>query len=209
VTYREVRELAYMGASVFQEDAIFPAAEAGIPIHIKNTNAPDDAGTRIVTEREAHSGVVAGIAGKTGFSAIYIEKAMMNQQRGFGRRVLEILEAHDISWEHMPSAIDAMSIVMADEQIKGRGENVVKELTSALDPDRIECIDGLALIATVGEGMAYQVGVAARLFSALSRAGVNIRMISQGASEINLIIGVAQSEYETAVRAIYDEFERV
>jgi aspartate kinase len=206
VTYREVRELAYMGASVFQEDAIFPAAEAGIPIHIKNTNAPADAGTRIVTQRDSSQSTIAGIAGRTGFTAIYLEKAMMNQQRGFGRRVLEVLEAHDISWEHMPSAIDSMSIIISNDQLEGHEASVLKELGRVLQPDRVESIGELALIATVGEGMAYRVGVAGRLFSALKNSKVNVRMISQGASEINIIVGVAATDYENAVRAIYNEF---
>lgn len=206
VTYREVRELAYMGASVFQEDAIFPAAEAGIPIHIKNTNAPEDTGTCIVTSRDPGPNVVAGIAGRVGFKAIYLEKAMMNQQRGFGRRVLEVIEAHDISWEHMPSAIDSMSIIVSGDQIEGHESAVIRELQRSLQPDRIEVIGDLALIATVGEGMAYRVGVAGRLFASLRNANVNIRMISQGASEINIIVGVAADDYENAVRAIYNEF---
>jgi aspartate kinase len=206
VTYREVRELAYNGASVFQEEAIFPVSQVGIPIHIKNTNAPDDAGTRIVTERDAGNSTLAGIAGRTGFKTIYLEKALMNQQRGFGRRVLEVLEAHDISFEHMPTAIDSMSVIMSTDQIDEHEASVIAELARTLQPDRVEAIGDLALIATVGEGMAYRVGVAGRLFAALKNAQVNVRMISQGASEINIIIGVAASDYETAVRAIYNEF---
>lgn len=206
VTYREVRELAYAGASVFQEEAIFPVSEAGIPIHIKNTNAPDDVGTHIVTSRDASESTLAGIAGRVGFKAIYLEKALMNQQRGFGRRVLEVLEAHDISFEHMPTAIDSMSVIVSTDQIEGHEASVMQEMTRVLQPDRMETIDDLALIATVGEGMAYRVGVAGRLFSALKEASVNVRMISQGASEINIIVGVAAEDYEKAVRAIYDEF---
>jgi aspartate kinase len=207
VTYREVRELAYNGASVFQEEAIFPVSQVGIPIHIKNTNAPDDAGTRIVTTRDAGGSTLAGIAGRVGFKAIYLEKALMNQQRGFGRRVLEVLEAHDISFEHMPTAIDSMSVIISTDQFDEHEASVIKELTRTLQPDRVETIGDLALIATVGEGMAYRVGVAGRLFAALKTANVNVRMISQGASEINIIVGVAAQDYETAVRAIYDEFE--
>jgi aspartate kinase len=206
VTYREVRELAYNGASVFQEEAIFPVSQIGIPIHIKNTNAPDDAGTRIVTTRDAGGSTLAGIAGRLGFKAIYLEKALMNQQRGFGRRVLEVLEAHDISFEHMPTAIDSMSVIISTDQFDEHEASVIKELTRTLQPDRVETIGDLALIATVGEGMAYRVGVAGRLFAALKAASVNVRMISQGASEINIIVGVAAQDYETAVRAIYDEF---
>lgn len=206
VTYREVRELAYAGASVFQEEAIFPVSEAGIPIQIKNTNAPEDPGTRIVTARKASRNVVVGIAGRTGFKAIYLEKALMNQQRGFGRRLLEILEEHDISFEHMPTAIDSMSVIMSSEQIDEREASVVRAIKNVLSPDRIETIGDLALIATVGEGMAYRVGVAARLFDTLRAANVNVRMISQGASEINIIIGVSSADLNKAVQAIYQEF---
>jgi aspartate kinase len=206
VTYRELRELAYAGASVLHEETIFPASEAGIPIHIKNTNRPQDAGTRIVDKRDATTQSIVGIAGKTGFTTIYIEKAMMNQQRGFGRRVLEVLEAHDISFEHMPSAIDSMSVIVSDEQFAGKENMVLRELDRVLEPDRVEKLGDLALIATVGEGMAYRVGVSGSLFSALNAAGVNVRMISQGASEINIIIGVAADDYQNAVEAIYHAF---
>lgn len=206
VTYAEVRELAYMGASVFQEEAIFPAAEIGIPIHIRNTNDPQAPGTRIVSKRAPSHDVVTGIAGRKGFKTIYLEKALMNQQLGFGRRVLEVFEAHGISFEHMPSAIDSMSVVVSEEQLAGHEESVMRELERVLEPDRLECIGDLALIATVGVGMAYQIGVAGRLFDALARARVNVRMIIQGASEISIIVGVSSAEYETAVRAIYQEF---
>jgi len=206
VTYRELRELAYMGASVLHEETIFPAAQAGIPIHIKNTNKPEDAGTRIVAERDATHGDIVGIAGRVGFTTIYIEKALMNTQRGFGRRVLEVLEAHGVSYEHIPSAIDSMSIIVADEQLADHEAAVLRELKRTLQLDRIESLSELALIATVGEGMAHRVGVAGHLFGALRDAGVNIRMISQGASEINIIVGVASSDYERAVCAIYEAF---
>jgi len=206
VTYRELRELAYAGASVLHEETIFPAAQAGIPIQIKNTNAPDEPGTRIVSERAADSQAIVGIAGRTGFTTIYLEKALMNQQRGFGRRLLEVLEAHGISFEHIPSGIDSMSIIVSDDQLQEHQARVLSEIERVLEPHRIEAIPDLALIATVGEGMAYRVGVAGDLFGALREAGVNVRMISQGASEINIIIGVAAPEYERAVRAIYEAF---
>jgi aspartate kinase len=206
VTYREVRELAYAGASVFQEEAIFPVSQAGIPIQIKNTNAPADEGTRIVSARDVGDQVIAGIAARKGFTAIYLEKAMMNQERGFGRRFLEILEAHDISFEHLPTAIDSMSVIISTDQIEGHRESIISEVWRVLQPDKVESISDLALIATVGEGMAYRVGVAGRLFSALQNAGVNVRMISQGSSEINIIIGVAAADLKAAVRAIYAEF---
>lgn len=206
VTYRELRELAYMGAQVLHEETIFPASEAGIPIQIRNTNAPDDAGTRIVGSRDATDGAIVGIAGRKGFSTIYIEKAMMNQQRGFGRRVLEILETNGVSFEHMPSAIDSMSVVVADEQFAGHESAVMRELERTLLPDRIELLGKMALLATVGEGMAYRVGVAGTLFDALREAGVNVRMISQGASEINIIVGVDEDDYERAMTALYRAF---
>ncbi|HEX8465040.1 MAG TPA: aspartate kinase [Abditibacterium sp.] len=206
VTYRELRELAYMGASVLHEETIFPASEAGIPIQIKNTNAPDDIGTSIVAARDASDGAIVGIAGRGGFSTIFIEKAMMNQSRGFGRRVLEILETNGVAFEHMPSGIDSMSIVIGDENFHGQETTILRELTRTLEPDRIELLPKMALIATVGEGMAYRVGVAGRLFDALREAKVNIRMISQGASEINIIVGVAEADYQRAVNAIYGAF---
>ncbi len=206
VTYRELRELAYMGASVLHEETIFPASQAGIPIQIKNTNAPDARGTRIVATRDASEVGIVGIAGRKGFSTIYIEKAMMNQQRGFGRRVLEILETNGVSFEHMPSALDSMSVVIGDENFDQHAPTILKELERTLEPDRMELLPPMALIATVGEGMALRVGVSGRLFGALRESGVNVRMISQGASEINIIVGVSEADYERAVRAIYGAF---
>jgi len=206
VTYREVRELAYSGANVFQEEAIFPASQADIPIHIKNTNQPEDPGTRIVATRDASQSTVVGIAGRTGFSAISLEKAMMNQQRGFGRRVLEIFESHEISFEHVPTAIDSMSVIAAQENLDPHLDSLLDELRRTFEPERLDVTEDLALIATVGEGMSYRVGIAGRLFSALSNAKVNVRMISQGASEINIIVAVEGQDYEKALRAIYQEF---
>ena len=208
VTYRELRELAYAGAQVLHEETVFPASEAGIPIQIRNTNAPDDAGTRIVAARDATSGDIVGIAGRTGFSTIYIEKALMNQQRGFGRRVLEVLENNDISFEHMPTAIDSMSVLISDEQLGGKEAQVMREMGRTLEPDRIELLPKMALLATVGEGMSYRVGVAGTLFDSLREAGVNVRMITQGASEINIIVGVDESDFARAMKAIYDAFVR-
>ena len=206
VTYRELRELAYMGAQVLHEETIFPASEANIPIHIKNTNAPDDPGTRIVGSRDATSGQIVGLAGRKGFSTIFIEKAMMNQSRGFGRRVLEILERHNVSFEHMPSAIDSMSVVVSDEQFGGHETAILKDLSRTLEPDRIELLPKMALLATVGEGMTHRVGVSGALFDALREAKVNVRMISQGASEINIIVGVDEDDYERAMEAVYRAF---
>jgi aspartate kinase len=206
VTYRELRELAYAGASVLHEATIFPASEAGIPIQIKNTNKPEDAGTHIVAQRAVGDELIVGIAGRVGFTTIMIEKALMNQQRGFGRRVLETLETHNVSFEHMPTAIDSISVVVSDDQLAGKEHSIVRELHRVLDPDNIELLPDLALLATVGEGMASRVGVAGRLFGALREGKVNVRMITQGASEISIIIGVAAADYERAVEAIYNEF---
>lgn len=210
VTYRELRELAYMGASVLHEETIFPAAQANIPINIRNTNAPNDPGTWILPQREDSQPIV-GVAGRSGFTMIYIEKALMNTQVGFGRRVLEVFEMHDVSWEHMPSAIDSMSIIVADEQLTAEGGSskipvIKRELNEIVKPDRLEVESGLAMIATVGQGMNHRVGVAGQLFAALHDAKVNVRMISQGASEINIIVGVAADDYQDAVRAIYKAF---
>ncbi len=206
VTYREIRELAYMGANVFHEEAMFPVFGANIPINIRNTNAPDDPGTLIVDKRDTRDGVVIGIAGKKGFSIIFIAKLLMNKEIGFGRRLFGILEAHGISFEHAPSGIDTMSVIVADEQLKGKTHLLLEEIQKELNPDRVEILDGYALIATVGEGMAYHPGISGRLFSAMGAAGINVRIIDQGSSEINIIIGVESKDYEAAVRAIYGAF---
>jgi aspartate kinase len=206
ITYRELRELAYMGASVLHDEAIFPVRERRIPIHIRNTNAPLDPGTHIVAERDATRSTVVGIAGLKDFSAITVEKALMNKERGFGRKFLEILEAHGISFEHLPTGIDSISVVIRDEELVDRTESVLADVHRVLEPDRVDVITDLALIAVVGEGMAYRVGVAARVFSALAGAGVNVRLMNQGSSEISIFIGVATKDYENAVRALHAEF---
>ena len=206
ITYREQRELSYMGASVLHDEAVFPVREAGIPIHIRNTNRPDDPGTRIVTERDARDTPIIGIAGRTGFATIFTEKALMNQERGYGRRVLEVLEAHGISYEHSPTSIDTLSVIVADEELGGQEARVVAEIRRAVQPDRIEVQRDIAMIAVVGQGMVHRVGVAARIFTALANAGINIRLINQGSSELNIIIGIAASDYPRAVRTIYAAF---
>jgi aspartate kinase len=198
-----------MGAKVFHEEAIFPVFGANIPINIRNTNAPDDPGTLIVDKRDTRDGVVIGIAGKKGFSIIFIAKLLMNKEIGFGRRLFGILEAHGISFEHAPSGIDTMSVIVADEQLKGKTHLLLEEIQKELNPDRVEILDGYALIATVGEGMAYHPGIAGRLFAALGAAGINVRIIDQGSSEINIIVGVESKDYEAAVRTIYQAFCRI
>jgi aspartate kinase len=210
VTYREQRELSYMGATVLHDEAVFPVREAGIPIHIRNTNDPAAPGTRIVAIRDSKNTSIVGIAGRKGFATIFTEKALMNQERGYGRRVLEILEMHGISYEHSPTSIDTLSVIVTDEELEGKEEEVVADIRQAVQPDRIEVQRDMAMLAVVGQGMVHRVGVAARVFQALADAGVNVRMINQGSSELNIIIGVDTSHYEAAVRAIYDAFvERV
>ncbi|MCY3681684.1 MAG: aspartate kinase [Gemmatimonadetes bacterium] len=206
ITYREMRELAYMGADVLHDEAMFPVRTAEIPIHIRNTNRPEDAGTLILPGRELTERMIAGVAGRPNFSMLFIEKDLMNQMTGFGQQVLEVVARHGISYDHTPSGIDTMSVIIQDEQLDGKGELLVEDIQRIIEPDRVELIHGLALIATVGEGMSHRVGIAARLFTALADAGVNVRVIDQGASEINIIVGVEEADLETALVAIYRAF---
>ncbi len=207
ITYRELRELSYMGASVLHEDAVFPVSEVRIPICIKNTNAPEDEGTTIVSKvYDDEMRTITGIAGKQNFTVIALEKNKMNAEVGFGRRVLEALEKNNVSFEHMPSGIDTLSLVIADEYIDGRLKAVQDDIYQACRPDNIEVFSNMALIATVGRGMRHQVGTAAKLFGALAEEKINIRMIDQGSSEINIIVGVENDDFENAVRAIYKAF---
>ena len=208
ITYRELRELSYMGATVLHEDAIFPVRIAGIPINIKNTNAPEDRGTMILPSAKDYDSkkVITGIAGKRGFTAITIEKDMMNSEVGFGRKVLEVFEDNEISFEHLPSGIDTMCVIVQTNSIEEKQEKIINSLTRAVKPDTISVDNGIALLAVVGRGMIKAKGTAARIVSAVSAADVNIRMIDQGSSELNVIIGVDEQELETALRAIYSEF---
>jgi len=206
VTYREQRELSYMGASVLHDEAVFPVREASIPIHIRNTNEPGAPGTRIVASRDSHATSIAGIAGRKGFATIFTEKALMNQERGYGRRVLEILETHGVSYEHSPTSIDTLSVIVTDEELHGKEDDVVADIRRAVQPDRIDVQRDMAMVAVVGQGMVQRVGVAARVFDALAEARINIRMINQGSSELNIIVGVETAQYEAAVRAIYEAF---
>lgn len=208
ITYQELRELSYMGATVLHDESIFPVRHAGIPINIRNTNAPEDKGTMIVSAAEGYDKerIITGLAGKKGFSVIHIEKDRMNAEIGFGRRVLEILEDNDISFEHLPSGIDTMSIVVATSALEGHRERILQSITRQAKADQVEILDGLCLIAVVGRGMVKARGTAARIFDAIYEAGVNIRMIDQGSSELNIIIGVNEDDYENALRAIFREF---
>jgi aspartate kinase len=204
VTYREQRELSYRGATVLHDETVFPVLEAGIPIQIRDTDDPAAPGTRVVTRISTGRSPIAGIAGRTGFSTVLVEKAMMNSEIGYGRRLLEIVESHGVRYEHSPTSIDSMSLVVRDEEIDGKEDDVIREITELLRPSRVEIDRGLALIAIVGEGMAGRVGIAAQILAALAGADINVRMVSQGVTEISLIVGVADTDYERAVKAIYD-----
>ena len=210
ITYRELRELSYMGASVMHEDAIFPVRREGIPINIRNTNRPEDKGTLIVesTCRQPKY-IITGIAGKKDFCAINIEKEMMNAEIGFGRKVLQVFEENGISFEHTPSGIDTFTVIVHQSEFVEKEQSVISGLHRAVKPDSIDLESNLALIAIVGRGMKAAKGTAGRVFSALAHANVNIKMIDQGSSELNIIIGVRNEDFETAVRAIYDIFATV
>lgn len=206
VTYDELRELSYMGARVLHEEAVLPVRGVGIPIHIRNSLRPDDPGTMIVPDRDPRRQPVIGVAGEACFTAVHVYKTLMNRERGFGRRLLGIIESHGISFEHSPTGIDSMSVVLRDDELGHKIDLVVTEIQRVLQPERIEVHSGLAMIALVGLGMAHQVGISARLFGALGAAGVNVQLISQGISELSIIVGVAKADFATAVRAIYAAF---
>ncbi len=211
VSYKELRELSYMGASVLHEDAIYPARMADIPINIRNTNQPEDSGTYITAEvseeyEKQQNRIITGIAGNRDFTVVAIYKNMMSSERGFVRKILDILDDFNINFEHIPSGIDTVSVVMANKSINGRLDEVLEEFQARLRPDSIDVLEDMALIATVGHGMAYRQGVSAKLFEALAGAGVNVRMIEQGSSEMNIIVGVENKDFEKAIKAIYEAF---
>ena len=207
ITYRELRELSYMGATVLHEDAIFPVRKEGIPINIRNTNKPEDRGTFIVESTcRKPKYVITGIAGKKGFCSINIEKSMMNSEIGFGRRVLQVFEDQGISFEHVPSGIDTMTVYVHQDEFEEKEQQVIAGIHRAVEPDFVEMESDLALIAVVGRGMKSTRGTAGRIFSALAHNNVNVKMIDQGSSELNIIIGVENRDFERAVKAIYDIF---
>ena len=207
MSYRELRELSYMGANVLHEDSIFPVRQAGIPIHIRNTNRPQDAGTLIENKTpEGKHSVITGVAGRKGFTFIMVEKAMMNSELGFGRRVLSVLENHGISFEYMPTGIDTLSVVVSSASMEGKRDAVMEDIAESVDPDHLELVENMAIIATVGHGMVNTPGTAAKIFVGLAQANVNIRMIDQGSSELNVIVGVEAGDYERAIDAIYHAF---
>ncbi|HIS32336.1 MAG TPA: aspartate kinase [Candidatus Limivivens intestinipullorum] len=207
ITYRELRELSYMGATVLHEDAIFPVRREGIPINIRNTNRPEDRGTLIVesTCRKPRF-TITGIAGKKGFAALNIEKDMMNSEIGFGRKVLQVFEENQVAFEHMPSGIDTMTIFVHQSEFEEHEQNIMAGIHRAVEPDSLELEADLALVAVVGRGMKSNRGIAGRIFSALAHANINIKMIDQGSSELNIIIGVRNEDFENAIKAIYDIF---
>lgn len=210
ITYSELRELAYMGATVMHDEAIFPVRQARIPINIRNTNSPDDPGTMIVSYALSgnNKNVITGIAGKVGFSTLYIEKDMMNSEYGFGRRVLEVLENHHLSFEHLPTGIDTMSVIINTKELDPVKDSVISSIYEAVHADSVTVQDGLALISVVGRDMVNTKGTASRIFTAIAKIGVNIKLIDQGSSEMNVIVGVDDKDYITTLNAIYSEFVR-
>ncbi len=206
ITYTELRELSYMGASVLHEDAVFPVRKAGIPINIRNTNRPGDNGTYISADISAgvKRSAVTGIAGRKGFCSIRVEKSMMNGETGFGAKLLYIFAKNNVPFEHCPTGIDTISVVVNYQTFEAHRESILREIKNTLDPDYITIEKNLACIAVVGQGMAGVRGMAARVFTALSGAGVNVRMIDQGSDELNIIVGVDESDYETSINALYN-----
>ena len=210
ITYHELRELSYMGANVLHEDSIFPVRMAGIPINIRNTNKPSDKGTMIIAHADSSvsANIITGIAGKGGFSVLTIEKDMMNSQVGFGRKVLQVFEKYSISFEHLPSGIDSMGVIVSTAALDRKRDVIINEICRSVEPDSIQLEEGLALVAVVGRGMVNACGTAARIFSAIAEVGVNVRMIDQGSSEYNIIVSVAEKDMNKTIRAIYEEFSR-
>ena len=207
ISYIELRELSYMGASVLHEDAVFPVRLANIPINIRNTNEPDDPGTIITTEHAPEGKkVLSGIAGNKDFTVIAMNKNMLNKEIGYVRRVLTILEDFDISFEHIPTGIDTVSVVISNEQLDGKLDDVLEALDRQMKPDDMSVHEDISLIAVVGLGMSRRPGTSAKICTALADEGINIRMLNQGSSEINIIIGVDTADFENAIRAIYNAF---
>ena len=208
ITYMELRELSYMGASVLHEDAMFPVHKAGIPTNIRNTNNPTHPGTIISLDApydEAHP-TITGIAGRKGFCVVSIAKAMMNTELGFSRKVLSAFEAYGVSIEHLPTGIDTMCVVVAGDAFAPVQEKIINRIVQSTNPDTITVHDDMSIIATVGRGMVHNCGTAAKLFGAMSKAGINVRMIMQGLAELNMLIGVEDKDFDNAVRVLYDSF---
>ncbi|MDN4609202.1 aspartate kinase [Sporosarcina highlanderae] len=209
MTYREMRELAYAGFSVFHDEALIPAFRKSIPVRIKNTNNPDAPGTLIVKERDYNEQQVIGIAADSGFTAIYVDKYLMNLEIGFGRRLLQILEEEDISYEHTPSGIDNLSIILRSRVLtKEKEERIVERIHKELEPDAVIVEHDYSMIVLVGEGMQYTTGLAGRAATAIARSGANIEMINQGSSEVSLVFGVKKKDEDKSLKELYAEFFR-
>ncbi len=208
ITYQEMRELSYMGASVLHEEAVFPVMEAGIPIAIRNTNAPEDPGT-IISDREDYMDnepIITGVTGKRGFVAVHVMKDHMSNEVGLIRRVLSIFERYQVSIEHIPSGIDSFAVVVNGADVKDSLWSIVADIKAEVNPDNIKVVENLALISTVGRNMSGRPGVSGCLFAALGQEGISIRMIAQGSDEINIIVGVRDEDFERAIKAIYSAF---
>ena len=211
ITYKELRELSYMGACIMHDEAIFPVISKGIPINIKNTNRPDDKGT-IIVDDEAVEGDIAkgitGIAGRKNFTVVYIEKVKLNSDLAFFRKLLSILESHNIYLEHMPSSIDSVSLIFRDDEESPKVDEIIQEIKAVCKPDRVGYNNNISLVSVVGRGMRRKSGSAATLFTALSKEKINIRMIIQGSSELNIIVGIEDKDYEKGIKSIYQEFSK-
>ena len=208
LTYQELRELAYMGASVLHAESIFPVRMSNIPVNIRNTFEPDNLGTFIVSEDKytPSQNLITGIAGRKDFTIILIEKAMMNSEIGFARKILSVLEYYEIPFEHMPSGIDTLSIVIPSNELKGRLDIITEKIKQSVNADKVSVTDKISLIVVVGCGMAKKPGTASKLFSSVGKAGINVRMIDQGSSELSIIVGVDNTDYEACINAIYQGF---
>ena len=208
ITYKELRELSYMGAPVLHEESIFPIKSNGIPINIRNTNIPEDPGTMIVDDSQpvSKAGTITGIAGKKDFTVISVEKTNMSDEKGFIRKLISVFESNDISIEHIPSSIDSISVIVADTEINTKLNKVLEEIRIYCKPDAIITYKNMSLLAVVGRGMISTKGVSARIFTALANEGVNIRMITQGSSELNIIIGIETDDFNKAISSIYKAF---
>ena len=212
ITYAELRELSYIGAQVLHEGTVSPVREKNIPLNIRNTNQPEHPGTMIresfdESETERSSGsMITGIAGKKGFSVITLTKNGMSSELGAVRRILEVLERYNINVDYLPSGIDSVSFVVAADKAKDRIYSIVGEIRDALSPDNIQITGGISVVAAVGRQMAFKPGTSGRIFAALGKAGINIRMISQGPDELNIIVGVNNDDFESCVRVLYNSF---
>ena len=211
VTYSELRELSYIGAQVLHEGTIFPVREKNIPLNIRNTNAPDHPGTMIletIDDEIDEGSFITGIAGKKGFSVITVAKTGMSSEPGSFLKILEILAKHDINVEYTPSGIDIVSLVVSADKVSKRLYEILGELQKEVPPNKITVTEHIAIVAAVGRKMAYRPGVSGKIFAKLGENGVNIRMITQGPEELNIIVGVEEKDFEQAIRVLYNSFVR-